>query len=146
MSKKISAAQLRIKKQKTDLIELLKKNPVIQIACEKLDIGRATHYRWYADDEEYAKAVDSAIAEGVTFVAEFAESQLLNAVRNGEPWAVSMILKAMHPRYKNKIEFSGTINHNTRELTAEDEELIKESLRLALPTNSNNQDEKPNAQ
>ena len=142
MSKKMSVAQTRIKKQKEDLVEQLKKNPVIQIACEKLDIGRATHYRWYADDEEYARGVDSAIAEGVTFVAEFAESQLLNAVRNGDPWAVSMVLKAMHPRYKNKVEFTGTINHTNRELTAEDEELLKESLRLALPTNQN-QDEKP---
>ena len=138
----MSVAQTRIKKQKEDLVEQLKKNPVIQIACEKLDIGRATHYRWYADDEEYARGVDSAIAEGVTFVAEFAESQLLNAVRNGDPWAVSMVLKAMHPRYKNKVEFTGTINHTNRELTAEDEELLKESLRLALPTNQN-QDEKP---
>ena len=145
MSKKLSVAQMRIKKQKSDLIEQLKKNPVIQIACEKLDIGRASHYRWYADDEEYAKAVDSAIAEGVTFVAEFAESQLLNAVRNSEPWAVSMVLRAMHPRYKNKIEFSGTINHTNHELTAEDEELLKESLRLALPTNQN-QNEQPDTQ
>ncbi len=142
MSKKLSAAQTRIKKQKEDLIDQLKKNPVIQIACEKLDIGRATHYRWYADDEEYAKAVDSAIAEGVTFVAEFAESQLLNAVRNGDPWAVSMVLRAMHPRYKNKVEFIGTINHTNRELTEEDIEFMKESLILALPTNQN-QNEKP---
>ena len=142
MTKKLSVAQMRIKKQKDDLIEQIKKNPVIQIACEKLDIGRASHYRWYADDEEYAKGVDSAIAEGVTFVAEFAESQLLNAVRNGDPWAVSMVLRAMHPRYKNKVEFTGTINHTNRELTEEDIEFMKESLRLALPTNQN-QNEQP---
>lgn len=140
MSKKVSVAQVRIKKQKEDLVEQLKKNPVIQIACEKLEIGRATHYRWYTDDKEYARAVDTAINEGVTFVAEFAESQLFNAVRNNEPWAVSMVLKAMHPRYKNKIEINGNIVHTTRELTAEDEELIKESLRLALPINKEQND------
>jgi hypothetical protein len=141
MSKKISVPQLRIKKQKEDLIDQLKKNPVIQIACEKLDIGRATHYRWYTDDKEYAQAVDTAINEGVSFVAEFAESQLFNAVRNNEPWAIGMVLKAMHPRYKNKIELTGNIVHALRELTAEDEELIKESLRLALPTNKEQNDE-----
>jgi hypothetical protein len=140
MSKKVSIAQVRIKKQKEDLIEQLKKNPVVQIACEKLEIGRATHYRWYTDDKEYAQAVDTAINEGVSFVAEFAESQLFNAVRNNEPWAIGMVLKAMHPRYKNKVEITGNIAHVMRELTAEDEELIKESLRLALPNNQDHND------
>lgn len=141
MGKKVSIAQVRIKKQKEDLIEQLKKNPVIQVACERLEIGRATHYRWYTDDKEYGQAVDVAINEGVSFVAEFAESQLFNAVRNNEPWAIGMVLKAMHPRYKNKIEINGNIVHSTRELTPEDEELIKESLRLALPTKQDQNDE-----
>jgi len=143
MSKKLSIAQVRIKKQKEDLIEQLKKNPVIQIACEKLDIGRATHYRWYADDKEYARGVDTAISEGVTFIAEFAESQLLNAVRNGEPWAVSMALKAVHPRYRNKVELTGTVNHTNLELSPEDEELLRQALRLALPTNQQTINDKP---
>ena len=141
MSKKVSIAQTRIKKQKEDLIEQLKKNPIIQVACEKLEIGRATHYRWYTDDKDYAQEVDNAINEGVSFVAEFAESQLFNAMRNSEPWAVSMVLKAMHSRYKNKIEINGNITHVNRDLTPEEEELIKESLRLALPNNKEQNDE-----
>ena len=135
MTKKLSIAQTRIQKQKEQMIEQLKKNPIIQIACEKLEIGRATHYRWSTEDAEYAKSVDLAVQEGVIFFAEFSESKLHNAVRNDQPWAIAMSLKALHPRYKNKLEISGSIQHNTRELTPEDEALLKESLRLALPTN-----------
>jgi len=35
----------RIEANKKALIEQLKKTPIVQICCEKVNIGRATYYR-----------------------------------------------------------------------------------------------------
>ena len=36
----------RQKKEKLLLIEQLSKYPVVQVACEKTGVSRATYYRW----------------------------------------------------------------------------------------------------
>ena len=51
-------------KNKDLFIEQLKKTPVVQIACEKLAISRASFYRWKVYDPAFAKAVDEAALEG----------------------------------------------------------------------------------
>jgi len=35
----------RQSKNKEQLLEILKKTPIVQIACEKAGVGRATYYR-----------------------------------------------------------------------------------------------------
>ena len=40
----------RQSKNKEQLLEILKKTPIVQIACEKAGVGRATYYRWRKDD------------------------------------------------------------------------------------------------
>jgi hypothetical protein len=125
-NKKLTAPQLRIKKQKDMLIEFLKKNPVVQAACEKLEIGRATHYRWCKEDAEYAKQVDEAIVEGITLCNDYAESQLLSAIQSGDTNATKFFLRANHPRYKNKIEIT---EKRDEPLTPEQKELAETILK-----------------
>ncbi len=122
-----------MKKDKTKnlLIEQLKKTPVAQIACEKVQVARASFYRWKIEDKEFAKAVEEALLEGETFITEMSESQLISMIRNGNFQAVQMWLRHHNPKYGQKIEISGNINQPQEELNPEQEAVVREALRLA---------------
>ncbi len=121
---------MKDKKLKTDLIEKLKKAPIIQAACEKIGIGRATFYRWKRSDSEFSKAVDEAITEGSLFVNDIAESQLMSAIKDKNMTAIMFWLKHHHASYTSKLEISGKITASNEPLSQEQEFLIKEALRL----------------
>lgn len=129
-TKTLPANQSRIKKQKTMMVEQLKKNPIVQSACEKLEVGRATHYRWYKEDKDYATAIDTAIMEGIMLCNDLGESQLLSAIQSGDINATKFFLRANHPRYKNKIEIEGNLNV-IEELNPEQKALVQKALLLA---------------
>lgn len=126
--------QSRIKKQKELMLEQLRKNPIIQIACEKAGVARATHYRWCKEDSEYLKESELAAIEGIALINDYTESTLLSAIQAGDINAAKFWLRANHGRYKTKVEFSGVIAHTDTPMSPEQEELLKEALRLALPT------------
>jgi transcriptional regulator of acetoin/glycerol metabolism len=48
---KESVIQERQKHEKNALIEALKEMPIVQIACKKAGVGRATYYRWLQEDQ-----------------------------------------------------------------------------------------------
>ena len=79
MSKAIVDRQTR---EKSLLIEQLKKIPIVQVACEKVGVGRATFYRWRKDDEDFSEKINQAISEGNALVNDMAESQLMSAIKN----------------------------------------------------------------
>jgi len=39
-------------KNKQDIIEQLRRTPIIELTCKKIGIGRASFYRWRKDDKE----------------------------------------------------------------------------------------------
>lgn len=126
---------MKTAKQKAALIEQLKRTPIVQIACEKAGVGRASYYRWRKDDPIFVKASDDAITEGLLLMNDMAESQLLSAVRDKNLPAIIFWLKHHHTSYKTRIEVSGEIKTN-EPLTEEQKELIKEALRLASFNNN----------
>lgn len=126
---------MKTAKQKAALIEQLKRTPIVQIACEKVGVGRASYYRWRKDDPVFVKASDDAITEGLLLMNDMAESQLLSAVRDKNLPAIIFWLKHHHHSYKTRIEVSGEIKTN-EPLTEEQKELIKEALRLASFNNN----------
>lgn len=130
MSKKIQDRQYKEKKL---LIEQFRKTPIIQFACEKTGIGRATYYRWYKADAEFAKMADEALQESVALMNDLAESQLLSAIREKNMTAIIFWLKHRHKAYTTKVEFYGELNHKNIELSEEQKELISKALKLALP-------------
>jgi len=127
--------QRRIDKNQELIIEQLKKTPIVQIACEKVGIGRATYYRWRKENEEFLKLADDAIAEGNALVNDMAESQLMAAIRDKNLTAIIFWLKNHHPRYATKVEITGHLKHE-EQLTPEQEALVMKALKLAelLPT------------
>lgn len=125
-------------KVKTQFIEQLAKMPIIQAACEKQNVARATFYRWKQDDPKFAEAVEEALHEGASLVNDVAESQLISAVKNENLRAVMYWLQHHHGKYKNKVEIGGTLQ-TIQELTPEQQELVTRALKLAGISNLDNQ-------
>lgn len=122
---------MKSQQQKEILLEQLKKTPIVQIACEKTNIGRATYYRWMKDDKEFAQKAEEALQAGSLMVNDMAESQLMSAIRDKNMAAIIFWLKHHHPTYGTKIEINGHIKASMEELTPEQETLIKRALKLA---------------
>lgn len=115
---------------KAELLEQLRKTPIVQIGCEKIGINRTTLYRWRADDKEFGKAVDEALLEGRLMVNDLAESQLIGAVKDRNITAILAWLKHNHPTYKTRIEIEGSLKV-IEELSPEQAEQIRRALTLA---------------
>jgi len=116
-------------KQKAAVLEHLKEAPVVQFACKKSGIGRATYYRWRTEDPEFAAAADKAIEEGIQTTNDLTELQLINLTRDRKMSAIAFWLRHNHPRYKQKLEVE--MNASVHEvLSAEQEALIRKVLRI----------------
>lgn len=118
---------MKTNEQKLKLIEQIKKTPIIQIACEKSGIGRATYYRWKKEDSQFREAAETALYEGESLINDMAESQLISAIRNQNMTAIIFWLKNHHKKYRNKVEVSGTLDTH-KFLTPDEEEMIQKSL------------------
>lgn len=134
-----TSIQKRMDANKEMLIVQLKKTPIVQIACEKTGVGRATYYRWRKEDEEFTKAADEAIAEGNELVNDMAESQLMAAIRDGNLGGIIFWLKHHHPRYATRVEVTARLKHDDENLTPEQEALVTKALKLAalIPATTN---------
>jgi len=122
---------MKTEKEKQLLIEQLKKTPIVQIACERVGVGRATYYRWRKEDEEFKKTTDEAIIEGEMLITEQSESQLISLIRDKNFPAIQLWLKSHHPKYTSKVEVTGNLNVKEEPLTLEQEELVEKALQLA---------------
>src|SRR3989338_8287049 len=119
----------RQNEQKSALIEQLRSTPIVQVAAEKIGIGRATYYRWRKDDPDFAKACEEAIAEGVGLVCDLAESKLIQAIKDQNYSAISFYLRHHNPSYADKLQIKAQIETNEL-LTPEQETAIKRAVEL----------------
>jgi len=122
---------MKTTKTKELLIEQLKKTPIIQVACEKTGVGRATYYRWKKEDEEFSTKADEALSEGSSLVSDIAESQLMSAIKDKNLTAIIFWLKHHHPAYATKVEVNARLRADNETLTPEQEALVTKALRLA---------------
>jgi hypothetical protein len=123
---KKSISQIRIEKEKINFVEQLKRTPIVQSVCERLGIGRATFYRWKADDPEFSKLVDEAFFDGHLLINDLAESQLVSAVKDRKMHAITYWLKHHHPDYSNRIEIK---MQKEDKLTEEEQILLEEAIK-----------------
>ena len=110
-------------------LEQLKKTPIVQIACEKLGVGRSTLYRWREEDKTFAKQINDAVLEGHLLVNDLAESQLIGAVKDRNLNAIMYWLRHHHADYKNRLEIEGTVK-TIEELNPEAKKDVKKILKL----------------
>lgn len=120
----------RIERNKELMIEKLKRLPIVQIACEKVGIGRATYYRWRNDDPEFTKQTSQAIREGREFINDMAESQLLSAIREQNMTAIIFWLKHNHASYTTRVEITHP-DKDVDKLTPREVAQINKALSLA---------------
>jgi len=118
-------------KTKQLLLEQLKKTPIIQMAVEKLGVGRTSFYRWKLEDKEFAKAVEEAILEGELLINDLSEVQLINLIRDQNFPAIRLWLQVHSKKYSTKVEVTGHLNVKEEPLTPEQEELVENALKLA---------------
>src|SRR5258708_1612843 len=109
--------EARQEDKKELLIEQLKKIPIIQVACEKIGVGRATFYRWRKQDSEFSKATDEAISTGELLVNDMAESQLLSAIKDKNLTAIIFWLKHHHAKYATRVEVTARLKQVPEQLT-----------------------------
>ncbi|MDR0462710.1 MAG: hypothetical protein LBG64_00615 [Pseudomonadales bacterium] len=121
---------VRQQKQKGMILEGLAKNSIVEVACQKSGVSRATYYRWLKDDPEFAAQAQEAIDKGVASVNDLAVSKLLTAIQGGNITAIQFWLRKMHPKFRDKLEVSGQIS-TQHQLTAEEEQLLSNALELA---------------
>lgn len=121
----------RQSKNKEQLLEILKKTPIVQIACEKAGVGRATYYRWRKDDAEFAKASDQSLLDGNLLVNDMAESQMMSAIKDKNMTAIIFWLKHHHPAYATKIEITASNKNQEIVLSDEQKDLLNKALEMA---------------
>lgn len=127
---KPNAIEKRQKQQKELFIEQLRKTPIIQLCCEKISVARATYYRWYKDDSEFAKKIDDALHEGTELVNDLAESGLIAAIRDRNLPSIQFWLKTHKREYSTKLEINGKLQ-TEQVLNEEQKTLLIKALELS---------------
>ena len=145
MSDKFQAStNARKQREQAALLEQLRKTPIVQYACEKVGVSRATFYRWKTEDEFFAKAAAEALAEGTELVSDLAESRLLTAMRDGNLGAVMYWLKHRNPNYNARLVVTAKVRNQNEPLTQEQRDMIERSIAFAsldLPTPEHEEDD-----
>lgn len=127
--------EIKKDKQKQALLDQLKRTPTVELSCNKCGVSRATYYRWRRESKKFANRADEAIVEGRLFISDIAESQIFSLIRDRKFEAIRFWLANNEPRYSNKLEIKGhltTINA-VDALTPEQKKLLRNALKLALP-------------
>ena len=120
----------RQEKDKLNLIETLKEMPIVQVACKKSGTSRATYYRWRKEDKTFKKQSDDALNQGIDFINDMSESQLITLIREKKMPAISMWLRHNNPRYGGKTQ-STFYKSPSLELSPEKERIITQALKLS---------------
>ncbi len=124
-------------KVKKQLLEELKKVPIVQIACEKCGVSRNSFYKWKRTDLEFEIEINEAIIDGEAFVNDMSESQLLSMIKDRQWPAISFWLRHRNPKFKDKVEVTTKIVDE--KLTPEQESMIRQALEFSS-ANYNNSD------
>jgi hypothetical protein len=121
----------RKSRNKEQILEFLKKTPIVQIACEKSGVSRASYYRWRKEDQEFAQASDQALLDGSLLVNDMAESQLMSAIKDKNMTGIIFWLKHHHPAYATRVEITATNKNQEINLTDEQKDLLNKALEMA---------------
>jgi hypothetical protein len=117
-------------KMKAALINVLKEMPIIEVAVKRVGISRDSYYRWRKEDKDFLKNSDEAIIQGVEFINDMSESQVVSLIKERNLSAIGLWLRHNHPKYKQRIEISTRVLPQ-EELNPEQEITVREALRLS---------------
>jgi hypothetical protein len=106
-------------KVKDKFLEVLESTPIIQVACEKSGISRTTYYRWAQEDPEFALLADQKRNLGVDLVNDYAESNVLNGIKKGDPGYTKYWLSSRHKEYRRQLYNKATVDLLREEIDRE---------------------------
>lgn len=131
MSENESSIEERQIREKELMIEKLREMPIIQVACHKAGVARSTFYRWKCEDPAFSRACDEAMQDGVAFINDLSESQIVALIKKERIPAITIWLKNHHPAYGAKTQASA----QSREvmLTPEQEAIVRRALGMRSP-------------
>lgn len=124
---------VRQKKEKQALLTILKEMPIIEVACKKTGIGRATYYRWRKEDKNFLRQCEDAVGQGTEFINDMSESQMITLIKEKKMPAIAMWLRHHHKRYGSKAQPYVPIATSV-DLSDEEQELVLKALALASGT------------
>ena len=130
MQDKKTTIELKQERNKELVIKKLGQMPIVQVACSKTGISRASYYRWRKKDKEFRKQTDKAIYKGILFINDMAESQLISSIKDKHMTGIIFWLKNRHFAYTDKIQVNANIRNKEEKLTSEQEKLIKKAMSL----------------
>lgn len=104
------------------LLEEFKKMPIVQIACERTSVSRATYYRWMAEDEIFRNAAMSAITDGEAFISDKSEGQLLALIGEKHFGAIKNWLEHHSEKYAKGSGLGGRPDRKIRVIILHDHE------------------------
>ncbi len=93
---------MKTNKSKELFLEQLKQTPIIEVACKKTSMARATYYHLRKNDPKFAELADLALSEGKMLINDLGESQLISGMKDGNMTAIIFWLKNNHVSYKQK--------------------------------------------
>lgn len=115
---------------KKHLLEQLHDLPIVEVACRRAGVARATYYRWLQKDSEFAEQCRAALEHSTQAVSDIAEAKLIAAIQAGNLSAISFWLRHHHKAYRAKLDIQGTIRHQATILNDEQSRLVERALRL----------------
>ena len=121
-------------KLQDQFLEELAKVPIVQVACEKTGLSRNSVYRWRKEDKVFENKMDEALVNGVAFVNDMSESQLLTLIKEKSYSAISFWLRHRNDNYKDKIEV--TTREESESLSPAQAKIVRNALKLASLTKS----------
>ena len=118
-----------IQKQKELLLGHLRNVPIVEMAIKRVGISPATFYRWCQEDEKFKESVEKAKVDGVEYINDISESQLISLIKEKKYQAIALWLKNNHTRFMSE-EKRDLLNRTQKkiELNAQQKELLKEAL------------------
>lgn len=126
--KKHTIPETKTAKQQAKLLTILEEYPIIQVACQKAGVGRATYYKWRTEDKEFMKKADVALDSGVKFINDLAESKLIRNIQDGQNTAIIYWLKNRNRAYSEKMLHRHMHEVMTREVDPETQAMIRKAM------------------
>lgn len=111
-------------RNKEKVIGALREMPIVQVACKRGGVSRATYYRWRKEDKDFRLQSEDAMEQGFEFINDMSESQIVTLIREKKMPAITLWLKYHHPRYGSKAR--------SYEPVATDDDLTEEEQRIVL--------------
>lgn len=113
-------------RNKRRLLRELEVTPIVDRACKKVGIARATFYRWCESDRSFYYLSELSRGKGRDKLNDYVESKLLENVKNGQQAAIQFWLSNNSKNYRStNISWQKRLKHLETEEARKHEEIMK---------------------